>query len=154
MIIKGQDNLNTYGKIKIILQDIFTGEIVEEYYNNLIVTVGKTMIAKRLSQTANACNITYGAVGTNVTAPVVGNTTLGTELARNVVSTISYSNNVVNITVFFGASEANGVLKEVGFFGEAATGAANSGTMINHAVINTTKTSAKTMTIEWTFTIA
>ena len=67
-----------------------TGKIKRKSkYNNLIVTVCKTMIAKRLAGEGNDCNITYGAVGTNATAPAASDTTLGTELARKVVASLA-----------------------------------------------------------------
>jgi hypothetical protein len=153
MNILGNDNINTTGKLKITLEDICTGEKEVFNYDNLIVTVCKTMIARRLAGVGNDCNITYCAVGTNATAPVVGNTKLGTELDRVAVTSISNSSNVVSVISFFGASDANGTLTEIGHFGEAASATTDSGTMINHAVIGITKTSAKTMTTEWSFTI-
>jgi len=143
------------GRHKFTFRDAVTGEIkrVSEY-DNLIVNVCKNMIAQRLAGDGNGCNITYGAVGTNATAPAAGNTTLGTENARNAVTTISDSANVVNATTFFGASEANATLTEFGLFGEAATGSADSGTMVNHTAISETKTSSETLTIESVLTIS
>ena len=147
--------MHLIGKLKITLEDIYSGDKEIFYYDNLVVTAGKTMIAKRLAQTGNNCNITYCAVGTNATVPTITDTTLGTEIDRVLVTTINYSTNTVAIVSFFGASDANGVLKEIGFFGEAATGFGGViGTMFNHSAISITKTSAKTLTIEWTITIS
>ena len=155
MNIVGNDCLKLIGKLKCTLEDIYTGNKEVFYYDNLTVTAGKTMIAKRLAQTANDCNITYCAVGTDDTTPAIADITLGTEIDRVLVTTIQYSSNVISIVSFFGASDANGILKEIGFFGEAATGFGGTiGTMFNHSAISITKTSAKTLTIEWTITIS
>jgi hypothetical protein len=142
------------GQVKITFQNIHTGAERVSEYHNLVVTAGKNMIASRLAGTANDCNITYVAVGTNATAPAIGDTTLGTELARNTVTSITASGATVLVIGFFGAAEAIGTLTEMAWFGEAATAAANSGTMFNHAAITEIKTASETMTIEGTITIA
>ena len=155
MHINIQEKFGISGRHKFTLRDAVTGEIkrVSEY-DNLIVTVCKEMIADRLAGSGNGCNITYGAVGTNATAPAAGNTTLGTEIARTTLSNISKSGTVVTARTFFGASEANATLTEFGLFGEAASAAADSGTMINHTVISETKTSGETLTIDSRITIS
>ena len=148
--VKIEEKLKGFsGSLKFTFRDVKTGKIKRtSEYKNVFVTVAKNMIAQRLAGSGNDCNITYGAVGTNVAAPIAGSTTLGTELDRDVLAGSSSSGNVVSVTVFFGASAANGTLTEFGLFGEAASAAADSGTMINHAVITETKTSAETMAIE------
>jgi len=117
-------------------------------YTNLVVTVGKEMIAKRLAGDGNDCNITYVAVGTDNTAPDPSDTTLGAELARKAVTSISRSGTSVVVRGFFGASEANGTLAELGLFGESASATPDSGTLFNRALISETKTSSETLSIE------
>ena len=139
---------------KATFENIHTREIRVSEFDNIMVTSGLNMIAKRLAQTANDCDITYVAVGTDSTAPVVGNTTLGTELARNTVTAISASVATVSITGFFGAAEANGAIEEWALFGEAASAAADSGTMFNHALFSETKTNSETLTLDITITLS
>jgi hypothetical protein len=148
------EGLKITGDHKLIFKNIFTGEerIVE--YKNIIVTVGLSMIAERLAGGSNNCDITYTAVGTDATAPALGDTTLGTELDRKAVTTISNSGTQVLISTFFGASEAIGTLTELGYFGEAASATPDSGTMFNHAVISEVKTASETLTIQSTFTMS
>ena len=138
---------------KATFQNIVTGETRVSEFDNIVVTAGFNMIAKRLAGEANDCNLTYVAVGTDGTAPVVADTTLGTELDRNLIVSVSASGGVVYVTGFFGASEANGTLAEWALFGEAATSAADSGTMFNHALFTETKTSSETLSIQITVTI-
>lgn len=152
--IKNRDRIIPEGKLRCTLCHIETGEKTISYFPNLVVTAGKSMIAQRLAGDGNSCNITYGAVGTNATAPDVANTTLGTELDRNAVTSIEDAANQVLMVTYFGPTEANGTLTEFGAFGEAASASADSGTMFNHAAISVTKTSSYTLTIDSTFTIS
>ena len=151
-----RESIRIVGKHRFVFRDIrydFITRISE--YGNTITLLGLNMLAKRIAQTANDCNITYGAVGTGVfPANPSASTQLVTELTRKLVTTISASGSIASIRTFFGASEANGTLTEFGLFGEAATGTANSGTMFNHASITEVKSSSETLTIESTITFA
>jgi len=152
-MINIREGLRMSGRHRFIFRDAVTGEIkwVNEY-DNLITNTCFSMIADRLSGGGNDCNITYSAVGTGTTAPTITDTTLETELARKTIVSASYSTNIVSISSFFGASEANGTLAEFALFGEAASATVDTGTMINHAAISETKTSSETLTIETTIT--
>lgn len=153
-IVVLNESLGIKGRIRFTFQNVVTGETRVSEYHNIVVTSGKTMIAQRLAQTGNDCNITYGAVGTDATAPLAGDTTLGTELARKAVTTISNAANQVLVSLYFGPAEAIGALKEFGLFGEAADATPDSGTMVNHAAIDEAKTAAETLTIDCTLTIS
>jgi len=153
MNVHNSESFSIQGKHRFILQNIFTEEKEIFEYENLVTTTGKTMIAKRLGGEGNDCNITYAAVGTNAAVPALADVKLGTELLRKTLTSNSYSGAIAYITSYFGASEANGALKEFGLFGEAASATPDSGTLFNHAAINVTKTSSYTMTIESTITI-
>jgi len=149
------DGVKMRGRHRFILRDIETGKIISDRtYDNLIVSVCSDMIADRLAGGSSDCDITYGAVGTNATAPAIGDTTLGTELARNSLTSISAAGSIVSASTFFGSAEANGTLTEFGLFGQGASAAADSGVMINHAAISETKTTAETLSIESTITIS
>ena len=152
--MKISENISISGKFTFIFRNIITGKIRKSIYDNLVVNTGKQMLAKRLANVANACNVTYCAVGTGVTAPNVNDTTLGTEYFRKVVSTYSYVANIATVSTFIGASEGNTALKEVGLFGEAASATPNSGTLFNRAVINETKSSSETLTIDCDITFS
>ncbi|MDO8715330.1 MAG: hypothetical protein Q7J73_00710 [Dehalococcoidales bacterium] len=141
------------GCIRLIFCDVNTGAERIAEYQNVVTAVCKNMIARRLAGEANTCDITYIAVGTGAGVPGVADTILFTELERNLNTSISAGGAIVTITGFFGASEAIGVLTEVGAFGEGATAAADSGVLINHATIAETKSSSETLTVEIILTI-
>jgi hypothetical protein len=136
------------GHFKLTFENIHTGEKRISEYDNVNCNSCKTMIAQRLAGEENDCNITYCAVGTGIGTPAVEDETLFTELDRELLADIKQSGTSVIAYGFFGASAGNGTLTEVGLFGEDATGVADSGTMINHALINEVKSTSETLTIE------
>ena len=137
------------------LRDIKTGRILCCFRKqNTVVTICKNMIAKRLAGVANDCNITYGAVGTGVyPEDPAGAITLSTELSRVMIANASATASVAYITSFFGTGAGNGTLTNFGLFGEAATGAADSGTLINITKIDIVKTNLQTLTVDSQFVI-
>jgi len=85
-----QDSIKVKGEVDItILYNDGTTE--KRHYDNLVVTNGKTILAKRLAgDVAYASDqISKIAFGTNGTAAVVGNATLGAEVLSKAV-TVSY----------------------------------------------------------------
>lgn len=156
-----------------------TGQIVDRIYKNgkLIDTIkGHNLVVNSfLKLVMTLCKgepgyggIQYWAVGsgdpswdTDLPNPEINATRLTTEIGRVQIepSEISYltvdmavsptPTNIIQIRHVFGPSECNGTWREFGIFGGNATGAANSGIMINkrhHGVI----TKTNDMTIERT----
>lgn len=153
----GNNFIKLKGKVIFTLHNPITEWKEVKEYDNLITTAGMTMVARRLGDIgllANEGIASYGATGTDATPPVAGNTQLGAELARKVFADTSYSANEITFNTFFNTGESNGVLKEWGVFGEAATGTANSGTLLEHAAIDITKTGAVTLTVETVITVS
>lgn len=145
------------GTLICILEDVRTGKKTVTTYRNIVCLTGKVAIARRLGDIALVANegkITYGAVGTGESKPFASDTKLDEELFRKVISSAGSSSNVSVIQTFYSTAEANGTLTEFGLFGEAASGAADSGTMYNHAAITITKTNSQTLTIEVQLEIA
>lgn len=146
-----KDNFKLKANWKFTRHNVITGKDISNEYTNAITSNCYNMIMRRFAGEANDCNITYIAVGTG-TFP--GNpsesTTLVTENARNLVTSITASGNQINVIGYFGLTQAIATLTEAALFGEAATASANSGTMINHAAISEAKTNAETLTIEVT----
>jgi len=147
-----------YPKYSDVEKAIKNGDaIISRWYCNLIPTVGRTAIARRLRDAGLKTNegiMTYGAVGTNSTPALNSDTQLGTEIFRKLFTTTYNTDNVLRVRVFFTTSEANGILREYGIFGEEATGVADSGTLFERVIINKVKTTAKTLTIESQITIS
>ena len=143
------------GAVMLTLRNVITGRITRELYKNMFVTAGKNSLADHIRGTTanNKGIITYCALGTNSTAPALGNTTLGTELARKLVSVRTVAANVATFETFFTTAEAIGTLREAGLFGDDASATADTGTLFCHVAINRTKTSNDTLTLSWTVTI-
>ena len=156
-VTKLRDEITFKGKIRITKHDIITDKITVNYYDNIVTTAGRNAICRRMANAGSYVNegvITYVAVGTNTSIPVAGDIQLGAELYRKVPTSILASTNVLSISIYFGTTEAIGSLREFGLFGEAASAAANSGTLFDRASINETKTGTNTLTIDATLTLA
>ena len=143
------DNFPIKGDLHIVVKDSKTGEVkVDRLEKNLVVTVGKDWIASRMVGTASNV-MGYMAVGTDSTAPAVGNTTLGAEVARVAVTSATASTNTVTYVATFGAGVGTGALTEAGLFNAASVGTMLSRT--TYSVIN--KGSGDEMTVTWVITV-
>lgn len=153
------EGMKITGIVRCILKDVITGEKEIKEYKNLITNAGKVAIARRIAGIAEKSNegqVTYGATGTDNTAVAVTDTTLGTEIERKLVASSSYDSGTKTCTIrtFYTTAESIGALKEFGLFGEDASGAADSGTLFEHANIDITKDGTKTLTIEVVITVS
>lgn len=156
IFIPSQDIFIPRGACALILRDGITGKIKSvDFIKNTVVTVGKNSMAAALMGTTsnNQGIITYCALGTNVTAPELTDTTLGTEIFRKLVSVRSVAGNVATFQTFYTTAEGNGTLREAGLFGDSATSTANSGTLFSKLAINRVKSSSDTLTMSWDITI-
>jgi hypothetical protein len=88
---------------------------------NLVVNFGKNYIASRMVSTS-LTNMTHVAFGSNSTVAVGGDSTLGTELGRVVLSSASALDNVVTYTATFPAGVATGAIQEAGLFNASSAG--------------------------------
>lgn len=133
------------------MQKFKTNEVVVE---NLITTVGRSVLAQRLANTTTYTGIiNYGALGSSSTAVANGDTQCGTEVYRKVVASSSYTTNVAFIDFFYGKADTNGTYQEFGSFIDG-TGSANTGQMFTHALTGGwVKTSSESMTVSCQYTI-
>lgn len=122
---------------------------------NLIPTVGRTMIADNLTNSSpdNTMLVNYIALGSSGTSPANGDTTLGTEVYRNAVASKTNANNVAYISGFFNSTETTGTYAEAGIFSDG-TASANTGILLSHVLISVTKSATETLTVDWTLTIS
>lgn len=127
---------------------------------NLIPTVGRTVFAMIMAGTFTYDGkINYCALGTNATASANGDTTLGTEVFRKVISSATYSNNITYISTFFTASETDDTYNEVGHFinGEAGV---DTGQLFSRiadpetAELPLTKSNTESLTVDYKVTIS
>lgn len=119
-------------------------------FKNLVVTTGKEWIAGRLNNPVPPI-MNYIALGTGTTAPVLTDTTLETEIYRQVVTTPggAVSGNSLVFTQTVGAGSGTGALTEAGIFDLAAAGTMLS--RVTYPVIN--KGASDTIAITWTIVI-
>ena len=155
ILIPKEDIIVPAGRVLLTLHNVKTGKITRDYVKNMFVTAGKNAIADALRGTIanNKGIITYCALGTSAVAPALGNTHLGVEIARKLVSVRSVAANVATFQTFFTTSEGVGALREAGLFGDDASATPDTGTLFCHTAINRTKSSNDTLTISWAVTI-
>ena len=132
-----------------------SGDVVKEVRegDNVVTTVGKEFIASFLKSAAAAASTftaKYLAIGTDSTAEAVGNTALGTELART-TGTVSYtSGGIYNVVATFASGSGTGAIVEYGLF-SSSTG----GTLLSRDVESVINKSANdTLTVTYTLTFS
>ncbi|MCH7541548.1 hypothetical protein IH981_02090 [Patescibacteria group bacterium] len=139
------------GRWKFTIRDAKTGKIKRVYeYENLIPTVGRSLMAEALSGGLAAIadiEINKTALGTGVTAPANGDTKLETEVFRKDVASATFSSNKLFITAFYTAGEVSGTFAEAGLFIKGLAGA-DTGTLFSRVSISITKSSSETLTID------
>jgi len=137
------DNLAMRGDVVITLN----GDTVLEK-KNLIVTAGKAFLANAVLN-SSASPFTNMAIGTGTTAAALGDTTLGSELARSAFTSSSVASNVVTLSTTYAAGTGTGALTEAGIFN-----AGSGGTMLSRVVFSAiNKGAADSLTITWTITV-
>jgi hypothetical protein len=148
MIIQ-QDNLSVIGTPTFILFDKF-GAIKQQFTQpNLVVTVGKNLIADRLIGTSSAV-MSHMAVGSSSTAPANGNTALGAQISTRVaLSSPTRSNSTITYITTFVAGQSTGAIVEAGIFNASTAGIMLCRTTF--PVIN--KEADDILTINWNVTI-
>lgn len=117
---------------------------------NITTTVGRTDIAERLGGSSSPSGqVNYGALGTDNTAPVIGNTTLGTETFRKALSSGTNSANITFLENFYTASEVSGTFEEYGFFMDG-TGTVDTGTLFNRFTTTVVKSNTESLNVQST----
>lgn len=121
---------------------------------NLVPTVGRTMIANNLTDATptDVMLINKAELGSGVTAPANGDTALQTPVYRNDVASLTNSSNIAYITAFFNATETTGTYREAGLYSNGS-GTLGNGVLVSRVAINVTKSSSETFTIDWQLTI-
>jgi len=138
----------------VVIKNTDTGEILAENHN-LVVTGGKTFLAKMLAKTETT-GITYIALGTGQTAVQSTDYQLVNEIKRAQVAQTEQSGNKVTFSTFFSGTEVavQTIIYECGLFGgSTATASANSGTMVARTLNTFDNTNANNITCIWTLTL-
>lgn len=130
-----------------VVQFLMNGkEVCKE---NMVVTLGKQWIAKRMANQGTVA--THIGIGSSATAAALGDTALGAQLARVAMSVAggTVSGATVTYSATFGAGVGTGTVQEAGLF-DAAT----AGTLIARTAGNViTKLANDVLTINWSITI-
>jgi hypothetical protein len=149
-----KESLTLKGNVKLVLTGP-DGTIKEDKeIPNLVVKSGRDFIASRMIGTSKAV-MSHMAIGTDNTAAVANNTTLGTEVERNALSSSAVGTggdeNIVTYVATFGPNEpvANAAVVESGIFNDVTSGDMLCRTTF--PVVN--KGTDDTLTITWTITI-
>lgn len=150
------EGIKLKGVYTFTIRNAKTGRIKRIYrYENLITTVGLTMIANNLTATSptNVMRIKVSALGTGTTPPAAEDTTLETEVFRKLIASEVNDVSTAYYSAFYTASETSGTYREVGIFCDADAAVTDDGILFSHAAINVTKSLLETLTIDYTLTI-
>jgi len=123
----------------------------ENTVHNLVMTGGKNWEAQMIGG-LQTVGITYCAIGTGSTAPLVSDTQLAAEAARMAITLATVAVNVLTIDAWFAAASCNYAIGEAGWFaGPTATGTSNSGVLVAHYLqpYNNSGGSPNDLTLEW-----
>lgn len=125
------------------------GNVKEGGGHNLIVTVGKAMLASLLSG-ASSTIPTHMAIGTSATAPALSDTALGAEIARVAFSSNTPAGTTVTYVANYGVGVGTGTIQEAGLFSASVAG-----TLLSRSTsISVTKAAGDTLQITWTITFS
>jgi len=116
---------------------------------NLVVQAGLDFIASRMKDVSSGV-MSHMGIGTGTTAAASGDTTLGTEAARQGLTSTTVNNNAVSYVASFAAGTGTGAITEAGILNASASGTLLCRTVFS--VVN--KGASDSMTITWTITIS
>jgi hypothetical protein len=143
------ESVNVKGNLEVILLDETGKQKDYRKVNNLVVAVGKDVIASRLVGNSLAV-MSHMAVGSSSTAAATSQTALGTELGRVALDSTSRASNTITYIATFPAGTGTGSITEAGILN-----AGSSGNMLCRTVFGVvTKASGDTVVITWNVTVA
>ena len=137
------------GNVRITVRDL-DGNIIEQIVKpNLIVNVGLNMVRDMLAGDVADGEIKYIALGTNAAAPAMGDTQLGTEIFRKVItSSTKPAVGQWNSVWYIAPAEAVAAIEEIGFFaGAGAVAGADTGILIARILYSRNKTNLESLQI-------
>lgn len=137
------------GRLSVVLKDS-DGNVKQDLdINNLVVSTGLDFIASRMKDVTDDA-MSYMAIGTGTTAAAAGDTTLGTELDRNALTSTTVTGNEIAYVASWGAGDGTGAVTEAGIFN-----AASAGDMLARTVFSVVNKGANdTLSITWTITLS
>lgn len=137
--IKGEHTFTFYDKFGEILR--------EQYFENIVVTVGRGVAGEILAGIIPQTDgINYCGLGTGTTAPTNADTSLEIEGARKIRGSAQSQDNSFILNFYYNPTQGNGTWTEFGTFIDGDE-AVDSGTLFTRALINVTKQSGEGLTI-------
>ena len=118
---------------------------------SLVTTLGLTALANQWTGLSSPTTMTHLAVGSGTTTPAISDTALQTEIVRVTPDTKSVSGGVITVEHYYGTTEGNGTIAEVGLFNQSSGGILH---IHGQPAAAVTKTTNKTMRITLTITLA
>jgi hypothetical protein len=121
-------------------------------HQNILTSIGRTQL---LTYIASNSAVTQGfaeffSVGTfPITSVSSGDTGVQSEIFRAVPNNIVIAGQQVDISTFFGASQANGNYTNAGLYGGSATGILGSGTLYTHTLYQYNKQNGQAITNDY-----
>ncbi len=119
---------------------------------SLVTTLGLTALANQWTGLSSPTTMTHLAVGSGTTTPAISDTGIGTQIGDRVTpDTKSVSEGVITVEHYYGTTEGNGTIAEVGLFSASTSGILH---IHGQPAAAVTKTTNKTMRITVTITLA
>lgn len=143
------ESVSLKGNLEVILLDQNGNQKDYRKIENVVVAVGKQIIAARLAGNTIAVP-SHMAVGTDATAAATGQTALGGELGRVVLDSTVRTSNVLTYVATFPAGTGTGALAEAAILNAAASG--NMLCRTTFSVVN--KAVGDSIVITWNVTVA
>ena len=143
------ESVKIKGNLEVILLD--QSGIQKDYrkIENLVVAVGKDVIAARLIGNTLAV-MSHMAVGSSATTAATSQTALGTELGRVTLDSTARAANTITYVATFPAGTGTGSLTEAGILN-----ASSSGNLLCRTTFGVvTKGAGDTVVITWNVTVA
>lgn len=143
------ESVKVKGNLEVLLLD--ENGIKKDYrkVDNLVVAVGKDVIAARLLGNTLAV-MSHMAVGTSATAAATSQTALGGEIGRVALDSSTRSSNTLTYIATFPAGTGTGSLAEAGILNAASTG-----NMLCRTTFSTvSKAAGDTVVVTWNVTVA
>lgn len=144
------EGIKLSGHLTITVRDAKTDEILRVVENdNLIVDAGLNLVRDMILGTG--LTPSHIAIGLSATAPAAGDTTLGSEVFRGLITRRTANDKLANMQLFLDTTSGNGnTLKEAGIFTRSS-----GGTMLSRVTYpEIVKTSSLTVTFTWDITLA
>ena len=142
------DKSEATGKLTIEIKNPQGTVIETREVKNLVVDDGLEFIASRMKDTSSTA-MSHMAIGTGSTAAAASDTALGTEAARQGLTSTTVTANAVAYVASFAAGSGTGAITEAGILNGASGGSLLCRTVFS--VVN--KGASDSMTITWTVTI-